>query len=94
MWQGLGQKYAGTERTWGRGSSQRSVVKRQVRQDSTGGKNRNVNARWKRYCSAKAEKTEHNMPEREQKCQGVTGPAPQMKPCEVPHSSKQVLLGF
>ena len=59
-----------------------------------GGKNRKANARWKRYCSAKAEKTEHNMPEREQKCQGVTGPAPQMKPCDVPHSSKQVLLEF
>lgn len=34
------------------------------------------------------------MPEREQGCQGVTGPAPQMKPCEVPHSSEQVLLEF
>lgn len=34
MWQGLGQKYAGTERTWARDSSQSSVVKRQVRPDS------------------------------------------------------------
>lgn len=37
MWQGLGQKYTGTERTRGRGSSQSSVVKRQVRQDSRWG---------------------------------------------------------
>lgn len=51
MWQGLGQKYAGTERTWARDSSQSSVVKRQVRPDSRWGGDRKANARWKRQCS-------------------------------------------
>lgn len=45
-----------------------------------GGGDRKANARWKRQCRPKAEKTEHNRPERDQRCQGITGTVPQMKP--------------